>query len=98
MRPGSSSRNAAALATLPPQTGEPRRSTMTYQGGPDRRPDLPGDPEVRREHDYSWSVVPILLGLAVVLGLGYMLLATDGPNPRTTERIEKPDTLPATKP
>ena len=45
---------------------------MTYQGGPNRNQRRPGD-YIRRD-DGSWSMMPILLGLVVVLGLGYLLL------------------------
>jgi hypothetical protein len=84
---------------------------MTYQGGPDipPPPDVPRDPNARRAQDYirrddgSWNMVPIVLGLVIILGLGYLMFggrrtSTDGPSYRATERIEKPDTTPATKP
>jgi hypothetical protein len=91
---------------------------MTHQGGPDMPhphdvprdpPDVPRDPNVRRAQDYirrddgSWSFVPIAIGLALMLGLGYLVFgagrtSTDSPTYRATERIEKPDTPPASKP
>ena len=72
-------------------------------------PDVPRDPNARRAEDYirrnegSWGMVPVALGLALLLGLGYLFFAgdrtsTDSPSYRATERIEKPDTPPATKP
>jgi hypothetical protein len=70
---------------------------MTYQGGPND----PRNSGVRRGRDYirrddgSWNVIPIVLGLIVLLGLGYMLLGhrDDRAGPaRTTERIDRPAT------
>jgi hypothetical protein len=83
---------------------------MTYQGGPDMPrdpPDMPRDPNTRRAEDYirrnesRWSMIPVAIGLALLLGLGYLLFGADntGTNdPRTTERIVKPDTPPANRP
>jgi hypothetical protein len=43
----------------------------------------------------NWNVVAGAIALAFILGLGFLLFAgkrTSTANPRTTERIEKPDT------
>ena len=71
---------------------------MTYQRDPKRR--RPQD-YVRRE-DGSWSLLPVMLGLLLLLGLGYFLFAADrasGPTTRTSQQTEQPRTTPpATKP
>jgi hypothetical protein len=79
---------------------------MTYQGDPDRPRRRPQD-YVRRD-DGSWSVVPIVLVAALLLGLGYLLLGdwnTETGPARTTDGVNRPaatppatNTPPATKP
>jgi hypothetical protein len=59
---------------------------MTYQRDPDRR--RPSD--YMRRDDGSWSIVPIVLGLALILGLGYLVFGADwnsqpGTGTKTTE-------------
>jgi hypothetical protein len=77
---------------------------MTYQGGPNiprDPPDVPHEPNVRRGEDHirrddgTWNMVAGAIALAFILGLGFMLFAgerSSTDNPRTTQRIEKPDT------
>jgi hypothetical protein len=48
---------------------------MTYQGDPNRSRRRPGD-YIRRD-DGSWSMMPILLGVVVLLGVGILLIGTD---------------------
>jgi hypothetical protein len=48
---------------------------MTNQSDPNRDQRRPAD-YVRRP-DGSWSMMPILLGLALVLGLGYLFMGMD---------------------
>jgi hypothetical protein len=73
---------------------------MTYQGDPNRPRRRPQD-YVRRD-DGSWSVVPIVLVAALLLGLGYLLLGdwnTETGPTRTTDGANRPATAPpATSP
>ncbi len=56
---------------------------MTNQRDPDRRP---GD--FMRRDDGSWSTLPILLVVALILGGGYMIYSANW-NAGTTEPIAK---------
>ena len=66
-------------------------ATMTYQRDPDRQ--RPTD-YIRRD-DGSWSVLPILLGVAFVALLGYFLFSpgfnTTPDRPMIGERTETPN-------
>ena len=77
---------------------------MTYQRDPDGRR-RPAD-YVRRD-DGSWNVLPIILGLLLLIGVGYFVFADrtpDGPTPvtnqpnTTTVPRTSPPTTPATPP
>ena len=75
-----------------------------------RDPNLNRDPNRRRPSDYvrredgSWSFVPNLLGLALLLGLGYLVLGgdwdnrTNTPNATGTRTTGPTTTPPATTP
>ena len=68
-----------------------------------RDPNLDRSRLRRRPHDYvrredgSWNALPILLGLALVLGLGYMFFLSDW-NARTNEPLTKRSEAPVTGP
>jgi hypothetical protein len=77
---------------------------MTYQRDPDRDPDLrQTDPDLRqrnylRRDDGGWGVLPMLLGAAFLLLLGYLVFGpgVDRSATTSTQRTEAPG--PATKP
>jgi len=87
---------------------------MAYQRDPDQLPDprLPrdaADPRVRerpreylRRNDFSFGVLPGVLIVALLLGLGLLLFATSGnqgtDRQTTSQRTESPATPPATTP
>jgi hypothetical protein len=66
---------------------------MTYQGDPNRPRRRPQD-YVRRD-DGSWSVMPIVLVAALLIGLGYLLLGDWNTGPtQTTDGVNRPATTP----
>ena len=70
---------------------------MTNQSDPNRNQRRPGD-YIRRP-DGSWSMMPILLGLVLVLGLGYLFMGSDWNRSTpvtgdTTTRQPTPSTTP----
>ena len=76
---------------------------MTYQRDPEPARD-PVRPTATRRDDGSWGMVPILIVLVAILGIGYYAfnhMNEPGPNPRsTTSESTRPGvtTPPATTP
>lgn len=71
---------------------------MTYQRDPDHQA---REDHVRREGG-SWGMLPILIGLALVFGLGYLMFGTDWSSrtdgPANGQRTERPATQPTPAP
>ena len=68
---------------------------MTFNRDPDR-PDMRDRMRIRRD-DGSWSFLPILLGVAVLLGIGILFFGdwdTRTDNPVTGTRTTGPTTTP----
>lgn len=75
---------------------------MDYQNDPAlRRRELEeSDRRIQRMAEQPISVAPVVLGIAVLLGLGYLVVTTNwnsNPNPVTSsEQTEAPASAPAT--
>jgi hypothetical protein len=68
---------------------------MAFNRDPNR-PDMRDRMRVRRE-DGSWSAIPILVVLAIVIGVGAMIFTADW-NASTNRPIGQPTTGPVTTP